>query len=182
MAPMLQTLEMLPQNIQLTNPQAFLLTTPAQPTLPLTTALPPNQIIIHTMTPEGLHQNENVSVELNPSHVIINTANAALTSLASTQIPSAPPSPAEVESDSSENESSSLMENSFEAQAIDENGNIHQDCEIDAVNQVHIEDKSTHYILSDPMLAANRSPEGMISDMEPDKIHTSVDNLDSTPD
>ncbi|GFY71327.1 cyclin-D-binding Myb-like transcription factor 1 [Trichonephila inaurata madagascariensis] len=47
-SPVLQTL--LPQNIHLTTtPHSFLLTTPAQQTLPITTALSPNQIIIQTM-------------------------------------------------------------------------------------------------------------------------------------
>lgn len=56
--PVLQTIEVLSQNIELANPptnihlapnQAFLLATPTQPTLPLSTTLPPNQIIIQTL-------------------------------------------------------------------------------------------------------------------------------------
>lgn len=56
-APVLQTIEVLPQNIDLGNPptnlqlsnQTFLLATPAQPSLPLSTTLPSNQIIIQTI-------------------------------------------------------------------------------------------------------------------------------------
>ncbi|KFM77482.1 Cyclin-D-binding Myb-like transcription factor 1, partial [Stegodyphus mimosarum] len=109
--PVLQTVEVLPQNIQLTtNPQTFLLTTPAQQPLPLTTTLSPNQIIIQTLAPEDIQRNENVTVQMNAPHIIINASNnTALTSLASTQIPSAPPSPSSVEADTLEDANSSLI-------------------------------------------------------------------------
>ncbi|GFT52462.1 cyclin-D-binding Myb-like transcription factor 1 [Nephila pilipes] len=178
-SPVLQTL--LPQNIQLTTtPHSFLLTTPAQQTLPITTALPPNQIIIQTMTPETIQRNENVtvqmnenvSVQMNTPHIIINGSNtSALTSLASTQIPSAPPSPSEVETDPLEDAHPQLIVEAYGVQSIDENVTIHQDVDIESVAQ-----KSNHLISADPMLAANGSPEITNSDTESEK-QTSEDHL-----
>ncbi|KAF8766387.1 Cyclin-D-binding Myb-like transcription [Argiope bruennichi] len=175
-SPVLQTL--LPQNIQLTStPHTFLLTTPAQQTLPISTALPHNQIIIQAMPPEtmerdenvAVHMNENVTVQMNAPHIIISNPNTStLTSLASTQIPSAPPSP----SNALEGADSSLIVESYGVQAIDEGVVMHQDVDIESVAQ-----KSNHLISADPMLAANGSPDTTNSDTESEK-QTSDDHLD----
>ncbi|GFQ77721.1 cyclin-D-binding Myb-like transcription factor 1 [Trichonephila clavata] len=168
-SPVLQTL--LPQNIHLTTtPHSFLLTTPAQQTLPITTALSPNQIIIQTMAPETIQRNENITVQMNAPHIIINGSNtSALTSLASTQIPSAPPSPSEVETDALEVAHPHLIVEAYGVQSIDESVTIHQDIET-------VAQKSNHLISADPMLAANGSPEITNSDTESEK-QTSEDHL-----
>uniref|UniRef100_A0A2L2Y3E6 Cyclin-D-binding Myb-like transcription factor 1 n=1 Tax=Parasteatoda tepidariorum TaxID=114398 RepID=A0A2L2Y3E6_PARTP len=140
--PVLQALEVIPQNIITTN---LLLTAPPLP-------LPPNQIIIQTMVPEGQEDSS--------PHVMINTQ----TSLASTQIPSAPPSPSTV----LDEERSPLMEASFETQTLNENDNMNQDSDIENVN--HIVGDDTHLISSDPMLAAGSGTGN--SDMESEKMHS----------
>ncbi|GBM96997.1 hypothetical protein AVEN_153096-1 [Araneus ventricosus] len=118
----------------------------------------------------AVQMNENVTVQMNAPHIIINNPNTStLTSLASTQIPSAPPSP----SDALEDADSSLIVESYGVQTIDESVVMHhQDVDIESVAQ-----KSNHLISADPMLAANGSPDITNSDTESEK-QTSDDHLD----
>ncbi|KAG8187703.1 hypothetical protein JTE90_000169 [Oedothorax gibbosus] len=156
----LQTLEVLPQNIQL------IFTGPTQQTMPMTTAVPPNQIVIQTMTPDGMAQNG--TMHMNSPHIILNSSNiSTLTSLASTQMPSAPPSPTGEESDTMED--TTLITDSYGAHTID-GVTITQDVDMDQAAQ------KSNLMLSDPMLAANESPEIGNSDNESEK-HTSEDYL-----
>lgn len=185
MGSVLQTVEVLPQNIQLAaNPQTFLLATHPQPAIPLTTSLSPSQIIIQTLPPENLHRNENVTVQMNAPQIIINASNpTALTSLASTQIPSAPPSPTNVDTDCLQNPHSALMDDgSYASQTIDESEEeIHEVSEINDVQPVESacqSNESSLLILSDPMLAASHSPDPGTSDMESEKNHVCDDSLE----
>lgn len=186
MGSVLQAVEVLPQNIQLAaNPQTFLLATPhPQPAIPLTTSLSPSQIIIQTLPPENIHRNENVTVQMNAPQIIINASNpTALTSLASTQIPSAPPSPTNVDADCLQNPHSALMDDgSYASQTIEESEEeIHEVSEISDVQPVESacqSNESSLLILSDPMLAASHSPDPGTSDMESEKTHVCDDSLE----
>lgn len=176
--PVLQTIEVLPQNIELANTpaniqlanQAFLLAAPAQPTLPLSTALPSNQIIIQTLPPDDMQTEKTLHLQMNSPHVIIDTSTTTLTSLASTQIPSAPSSPVSVEDDL-DDQNSILLESSFRNNTIDENGNISQECDIENEHQVNVDETKSNHLIADPMLAGNHSPGITISEMHSPDEH-----------
>ncbi|GIY58883.1 hypothetical protein CEXT_489171 [Caerostris extrusa] len=125
--PILQTI--LPQNIQLTTtPHTFLLTTPAQQALPVSTSLSNSPIIIHAITPDTMETSENV-MQMN-APLIINNSN---TSLASTQMPSAPPSPSEVETNALQDAESSLIVDSYDIQV-----SMHQEVNNESIAQNQI--------------------------------------------
>lgn len=61
-----------------------------------------------------MHTDKTLELHMNPQQVILDpTANTTLTSLASTQIPSAPSSPVSVEDDELDDQNSILLESSF---------------------------------------------------------------------
>lgn len=61
-----------------------------------------------------MHTDKTLELHMNPQQVMLDpTANTTLTSLASTQIPSAPSSPVSVEDDELDDQNSILLESSF---------------------------------------------------------------------
>lgn len=61
-----------------------------------------------------MHTDKTLELHMNPQQVILDpTVNTTLTSLASTQIPSAPSSPVSVEDDELDDQNSILLESSF---------------------------------------------------------------------
>ncbi|XP_076338132.1 cyclin-D-binding Myb-like transcription factor 1 isoform X2 [Tachypleus tridentatus] len=202
--PIMQTLEVMPQTVQLTptsTPQTFLLAHSPQLTIPFTTSVTPNQIIIHAVAPETLHGNENVTVQLNPSpHVIISTtglsslATEHLTSvpLTSDQMTSTSDVPPGIGSDEIEDSQESLMggEPGFEAEEIEDSKSIVKVEEIEEnlavmgdqplVSESSVSANMYIYSDSDPMLAGNTSPELMCStsDVEAEKTRERGENPD----
>lgn len=190
MSPMLQTLEVLPQGIQLTpaNPQTFLLTHPTQ-SIPLTASISPNQIIIQAVTTESLQGRENMAIQMSsqPQIIISATGGAtALTSLAPNTI-AAPPSAVsgvltlsseQIRSDSSTptvnsgdfggEDQESLMEETFQNQTMDDSEGLDEGVEdlgSEPISDECKEKVSSHLILSDPMLPASNSPDLIVVDI-----------------
>ncbi|XP_067129049.1 cyclin-D-binding Myb-like transcription factor 1 isoform X3 [Centruroides vittatus] len=202
MSPMLQTLEVLPQGIQLTpaNPQTFLLTHPTQ-SIPLTASISPNQIIIQAVTTESLQGRDNMAIQMSsqPQIIISATGGAtALTSLApntiaathsgvsgvltlnSDQMRSDASTPTVNSGDFGGDDQESLIEETFQNQNMDDSEGLDEGVEDLGSEQISDDCKQTvsaHLILSDPMLPASNSPDLIVVDIQ--KSQSGDDCLES---
>ncbi|XP_075553204.1 cyclin-D-binding Myb-like transcription factor 1 isoform X1 [Dermacentor variabilis] len=177
-------LEVIPQNFQLPSvpPQAILLTTPGQSSIPIS-SLPQGQIIIQALPTEPLQAAESLLVQMHlppavpPAELIVNSD----TSLAPTE-PSSP-QPDTVSLDTSDIDSSSsyamccIDGEEFQVQEIHDTSSLDEVDDPSLVASQMSEHRAESVILSDPMLAGSPGLLGSSSDIDSDKSHV-VDGLD----
>lgn len=180
-------LEVVPQNFQLPSapPQAILLTTPGQSSIPIAT-LPQGQIIIQTLPTEPLQASDSLLVQMHlppavpPAELVVNND----TSLAPTE-PSSPQADT-VSLDTSDIDSSSsyamccIDGEEFQVQEIHDTACLDEVDDPSLVASQMSEHRAESVILSDPMLAGSPGLLGSSSDIDSDKSHI-VDGLDGVP-
>lgn len=181
-------LEVIPQNFQLPSapPQAILLTTPGQSSIPIAT-LPSGQIIIQTLPTEPPQAAESLLVQMHlppavpPAELVVNSD----TSLVPTE-PSSP-QPDTVSLDTSDIDSSSsyamccIDGEDFQVQEIHDTSCLDEVDDPSLVASQMSEHRAESVILSDPMLAGSPGLLGSSSDIDSEKSHA-VDGLDGVED
>ncbi|XP_049528536.1 cyclin-D-binding Myb-like transcription factor 1 isoform X2 [Dermacentor silvarum] len=179
-------LEVIPQNFQLPSapPQAILLTTPGQSSIPIST-LPQGQIIIQTLPTEPLQAAESLLVQMHlppavsPAELVVNSD----TSLPPTEPSSPQPDTGSLDTSDIDSSSSYAMccidGEEFQVQEIHGTSLDEVDDPSLVASQMS-EHRAESVILSDPMLAGSPGLLGSSSDIDSDKSHV-VDGLDGVP-